>query len=149
MSEIQGSLVNFKVRVNGSGAPFKKMVCTEDTTFTITNGTSTRKTNCGPIAAVSVAEFNASGNAVFNFEPGGTEVSWDEVKAWQKAKTKLDFTYENDADVPAGITQGEAVSVLGSGYFTESAFTASAEDDGIGSFSWTFTGTGTLDSYAV
>lgn len=149
MAEIQGSLIQFKVRANGTGNPFKTLICTEDSQFHITNESSQRRTNCGIKTSIADPEFNASGNAVFDFEPGGTELSYDEVKEFQKSKTKLDFQYINDADVPNGITQGEAVSLLGSGFFTESTLQASAQSDGIGSFSWTFTGTGTLDSYDV
>jgi hypothetical protein len=147
MSEIQGSLINFKVRVNGTEDEFKTLVCTEDSQFQITNETSERRTNCGVKTSIADVTFNASGNAVHDYTPSATMVSYNEVKTYQKNKTKLDFTYENDADVPNGITEGEAVSITGSGYFTDSTFTGSAEADGIGSFSWTFSGTGTLDEF--
>lgn len=147
MAELQGSLIQFKVRENGTADPLKTLVCTEDTTFNITNEISKRRTNCGVKTGIADAEFTASGNAVYNYTPGGTEVSWDDIKEWQKSKTKLDFVYENDADSP--LAQGAALSAVGSGYFTETTFTGSAEADGIGSFSWTFEGTGTLDSFDV
>jgi hypothetical protein len=147
MPEIQGSLINFKVRVNGTNDAFRTMICTEDTTFNIDNETTERRTNCGIKQGIADPTFNATGNAVFDYGPDATEVSYDEVKEWQKAKTKLDFQYLNAADVAAGITEGEAISISGSGRFTSSSFNASAEADGVGSFSWTFTGSGTLDEY--
>lgn len=147
MSEIQGKLINLKVRVNGSGDPFKTLVCTEDSQFQITNETSERRTNCGLKTGISDPTFNASGNAVQNPTPTASEVSYFDVKAWQLAKTKLDFQYINEADTVNGIPAGDGVNNFGSGYFTDSTFTGSAEADGIGSFSWSFTGTGTLDQY--
>ena len=147
MAEISGSLINFRVRVNGSGDPFKTLVCTEDSQFQITNETSERRTNCGVITSIADVTFNASGNAVQNYTPTSEEVSYNDVKGWQKTKTKLDFEYINDADVPNSITEGAAVDIIGSGYFTDSTYTGSAEADGVGSFSWTFSGTGTLDEY--
>lgn len=147
MSEIQGKLINMKVRPNGTTEEFKTLVCTEDSSFTITNETTIRRTNCGPKAGISDPDFNASGNAVQNPEPTSSEVSYNDVKGWQITKTKLDFKYISDADVINGLSEGEGVNNFGSGYFTESTFTGSAEADGVGSFSWSFTGTGTLDEF--
>lgn len=147
MSEIQGKLINLKVRVNGSGAAFKTLVCTEDSQFQITNESNERRTNCGIKTSIAAPTFTASGNAVQNPTPTASEVSYDDVKAWQMSQTKLDFQYINDADPVNGIAAGAGVNNFGSGYFTDSTFTGSAQADGIGSFSWSFTGTGTLDQY--
>lgn len=147
MSRIQGKLINMKIRVNGTTDEFKTLVCTEDSQFQITNEISERRTNCGVITGVSDPTFNASGNAVQNPEPTASEVSYNDVKGWQKAQTKLDFQYISDADTVNGLAAGDGVNNFGSGYFTESTFTGSAEADGVGSFSWSFTGTGTLDEY--
>lgn len=147
MSEIQGRLINMKVRVSGTTDEFKTLVCTEDSQFQISNETSERRTNCGLKTGISDPTFNASGNAVQNPEPTTEEVSYNDVKGWQKTKTKLDFKYISDADSVNGLDEGEGVNNYGSGYFTESTFTGSAEADGVGSFSWTFTGTGILDEF--
>jgi hypothetical protein len=147
MAEVSGSLVNMRVRVSGTLNAFKTLVCTEDSQFQISNETTERRTNCGVKTGISDPTFNASGNAVQNPNPTSSEVSYNEVKAWQKSKTKLDFNYNNDADVHNGLDKGEGIQNYGSGYFTESTASASAEADGLLSFSWTFTGTGTLDNY--
>lgn len=144
---ISGDLINFKVRVNGTANPFKTVVCSENVSFEITNETSERRTNCGPITGISDPTFTASGSAVHELAPSATQVTWNDIKDWQKNKTKLDFTFENDADVAAGITQGEHVSVTGSGFFTQSSYNGSAEADGFGAFDWSFTGTGVLDEF--
>lgn len=146
MAEVKGKLINFKVRVNGTADDFKTLVCTEDSQFQITNETSERRTNCGIKTGVAVPTFNASGNAVQNATPTALEVSYNDVKAWQKDNVKLDFQYINDAD-PSGLGEGDGVNNFGSGYFTDSTFTGSAEADGVGAFSWSFTGTGTIDEY--
>lgn len=147
MSEIQGKLVNMRVRVNGTADAFKTLVCTEDSQFQITNETSERRTNCGIKTGISDPTFTASGNAVQNPEPTASEVSYNDVKGWQKTKAKLDFQYISDADTINGLAEGEGVNNFGSGYFTDSTFTGSAEADGVGSFSWSFSGTGNLDEY--
>jgi hypothetical protein len=147
MSQITGKLINMKVRVNGTTDEFKTLVCTEDSQFQITNETSERRTNCGVKVNLSDPTFNASGNALQNPTPTEEEVSYNDVKGWQKTKTKLDFQYISDADTANGLTEGQGVNNFGSGYFTESTFTGSAEADGVGSFSWSFTGTGTLDEF--
>lgn len=136
-----------KVRVNGTTDDFKTLVCTEDSQFQITNEISERRTNCGVITGVSDPTFNASGNAVQNPEPTTLEVSYNDVKGWQITQTKLDFKYISEADTANGLDEGEGVNNFGSGYFTESTFSGSAEADGVGSFSWSFTGTGTLDEF--
>lgn len=147
MSEISGSLINMKVRPNGTLDAFKTLVCTEDSQFQISNEISERRTNCGVKAGISDPTFNASGNAVQNPTPTASEVSYNDVKAWQISKQKLDFNYISEADVVNGFAEGDGVNTFGSGYFTESTFSGSAEADGMASFSWTFTGTGTIDEY--
>lgn len=133
--------------MNGSGDPFKTLVCTEDSQFRVTNETSERRTNCGVKTSIAIPTFNASGNAVQNPTPTSLEVSYNDVKDWQMTQTLLDFQYINDADTANNIPEGDGVNNFGSGYFTDSTFTGSAEADGVGSFSWTFTGTGNLDQY--
>lgn len=147
MSQITGKLINMRVRPNGTLEDFKTLVCTEDSQFQITNETNERRTNCGIKTSVADPTFSASGNAVQNPTPTALEVSYDDVKGWQKTQTKLDFQYISSADVPNGLAEGEGVNNFGSGYFTESTFQGSAEADGVGTFSWSFTGTGVLDEY--
>lgn len=147
MQTIAGRFINFRVRVNGSGAAFKQLVCTEDTQFPIDVEVSTRRTNCGPITNVAEPTFSVSGNAVHNLVPTASEVSYNDVVEWIKDGTKLDWNYYNEADTANSIAEGEAVSRSGSGFFTNVTYDASAEADGFGGFSFTFTGTGTLDEY--
>ena len=72
MSEISGKLINFKYRVPPE-TDWITIVCTEDSSFTITNDIATKETNCGIKAAPGIPQFNASGNAVQNVEPTALE----------------------------------------------------------------------------
>lgn len=145
--ETSGTLINMQVRPSGTADAFKTLVCTSDSSFSITNETAERRTNCGVKTSIADPTFSASGNAVQNVEPTTLEASYNDVKTWQKNKTKLDFNYISLADAANGLDLGDAVNNFGSGYFTESTYNASAEADGQPTFSWTFSGTGTLDVY--
>lgn len=145
-TNVQGTLVNFRYRSIGD-TNWITLVCTEDSQFQITNETSTRRTNCGVVKSVADADFSASGNAVQNATPTAFEASYQAVKALQMSKEKVQFSYISLADVAAGLTEGQGISNYGLGYFTDSVASASAEADGVLSFSWSFEGTGNLDSF--
>lgn len=145
--ELKGNLINFYVRVSGTDDPFRMGVCTQDTQFQITNEVTERRTNCGIKTGVAEPTFNASGNILINANPSASEFSYEDVKGWQKAQTKLDFWHRADADPGQGLGVGDGYNNFGSGFFTDSTMNASAEADGQASFSFTFTGTGTLDEY--
>jgi hypothetical protein len=146
--EVNGNLIVFKVRANGSGAAFKQLVCTDNVQFKLSSSITTKKTSCGIKTSVSDPTFEISGSGVFQIDPLATQVTWDDIVGWQKDNTKLDFQFVNLADVGAGLTEGEAVSELGSGYFNDSTFTGNAED-GFATFDFNFSGTGTLGSYDI
>lgn len=145
-TEVQGNLVNFRIREIGE-TDWRTLVCTLDSSFTITNEVNKRRTNCGITASVSDPDFSASGNAVHNAEPTAEELSYNDVKGFQKNKTKLEFSYISGADTGAGLAEGEGFHNYGRGYFTESTLTASAEGNESGSFSWSFEGIAFLDDF--
>lgn len=144
--QISGLLVNLEYREVGD-TDWIRLVCTSDSTFTITSDITKQKTNCGIIGAPGTPDFNASGNAVYNIDPGTGEASYNDVKELIKAGTQVQFRYINAADAPNSITLGQAFNNFGLGYFTELTATASAEDDGFGKFSWTLEGIGELDDF--
>lgn len=146
MSEIAGKLINFKYRVPPETG-WTTIVCTEDSSFTITNDIATKETNCGIKAAPGIPQFSASGNAVQNVEPTALEGNYQAIKALIKAGTKVQFQYISEADVAQGFTEGEAINNYGNGYFANLGAAAAATSDGFLTFSWEFTGTGTLDEY--
>jgi hypothetical protein len=144
MAEIKGKLLNFRVRENGTADAFQTVICTDNVSFSLSTEVNTRP-NCGPKTSIADPTFSATGNAVFDSSPGGTEVSWNDIKEWMKAGTKLDFQFYNAADVANGIVESALVDVEGSGYFSESELSGVPDD--MAEFSWTFTGTGILDEF--
>lgn len=146
MANITGTLVKFWVRDQGT-TQWREVVCLEDSTFTITNEVSKRRTNCGIKTSVADAEFTASGNAVSDNNPTSAQADYNYIKTRVKAKQIQEFRYYNDADSANGVSAGY-MNNFGDGYFTELGAAASAESDGLLTFSFTFEGTGTLDDYA-
>jgi len=145
--EIGGKFINLRVRENGSDAAFKTLVCTESSQFQITTEVTTKKTNCGPKTSVSDPDAVASGTAVQNIVPTGSEVSYQDVVQWIKDGQKLDYNYYNEEDTANGITEGEAIEHIGSGFFTEVTYNAAADPNEGATFDWTFTTTGVLGEY--
>ena len=146
MSEISGKLISFKYRVPPETG-WITIVCTEDSSFTITNDIATKETNCGIKAAPGIPQFSASGNAVQNVEPTALEGNYQAIKALIKAGTKVQFNYISEADAVQGFAEGEAIDNFGNGYFANLGAAAAAASDGFLTFSWEFTGVGTLDEY--
>lgn len=145
MAEVQGKLVNVRLRVAGTHGAFSKLVCLENTTFGITTDTTVRNTNCGPKTSVGVPNFTLTGSAVHNSVPSTLEISYAQMKTWIKNGTKLDFQHKSDAD--SINAYGVGVNNYGSAYITDLSETASADSDGIVSFDFTLTGTGTIDDF--
>lgn len=146
MSEIAGKLINFKYRVPPE-TDWTTIVCTEDSTFSITADIATKETNCGIKAKPGIPNFSASGNAVQNVEPTALEGNYQAIKALILAGTKVQFSYISEADIAAGFVEGEAIHNFGNGYFANVDAAAAASSDGFLTFSWGFTGVGTLDEY--
>lgn len=147
MAEISGDLIVIKVRPNLSGQAFKQIVCTDNVQLGITNDISTKKTSCGPKSAPARPTFELSGSGLFKTQQdqvSASEVSWDDIKEWQKQKQKMDFMFINNAN--SQYTAGAAVSEIGSAYFSNSTFTGNA-DEGFATFDFTLTGSGDLGSY--
>lgn len=144
--EINGSLVGLKYRVWPS-ATWLDIVCIEDSTFEITLDVTEKETNCGIKTNPGTPKFNAQVNAVQNANPTSTEADYKKIKELIKAKTKVQFLYQNAADVPNGVSDAEGIYNKGNGYFTSLSASAGAGADGILSYSLTLTGTGTLDDF--
>ncbi|MBL7739053.1 MAG: hypothetical protein JNK14_07530 [Chitinophagaceae bacterium] len=145
--EVGGKLVNFWYRRSGTSNPFKKIVCVEDSEFTITSELSKRRTNCGLKGVPSDPEFSASINAVQNINPGALEGNYEDIKSFITNKYKADFQYASDEDAANGVGYGDGIFNYGSGYFSELGAAASAESDGLLTFSVNFEGVGVLDVY--
>lgn len=145
--EVKGTLVNLEVRQSGTTNPFKILVCLESSTFTINSEIAKRRTNCGFKATAADPEFSATVDAVQNANPGASEVSYGDIKSFIKNKTKVDFRYASYADTGAGLGYGDGIYNFGSGYFSELGAAASAEPDGLLTYSVNLEGVGTLDVF--
>lgn len=145
--EVKGTLVNFEWRRSGTSNPFKKVVCTESSTFTINSEVAKRRTNCGQKGAATDPDFSWSIDAVQNANPGATESNYQDIKAEMIAKNKIDFRYASYADTGAGLGYGDGIYNFGSGYFSELGAAASAEADGLLTYTVTGEGVGVLDVF--
>lgn len=139
-TEIQGADVELLIREKNVGS-FKTMVC-EDTVFLdVTNDVSTQKTKCGVFKGIQVADFKLNGSAVFNAEPTGSELSYNEALAFQLGITKCEFILRNKAF--GAYSAGELVRMSGDCFFTSTQFDGS---NGVAAkFTWNLEGSGTLN----
>jgi hypothetical protein len=145
-AEVSGLLVNLWVRDQGLST-WRQVVCTKSSTFSLTSEVSKIKTNCGIKAKPGVLDFSATVDAVQNAEPTSTEASYAYIKERMRNRVMQEFKYQSAADAAEGLTEGEGIWNYGDGYFTSLEATASAEDDGILSFSTTLEGVGVIDSH--
>ena len=135
---LDGANVSFQVREADTGT-FKTMICEDALTFSVTNEiTQSRTKTCGVFKNPAAADFKANGSAVFATDPGGSEVTYDEVLGWQIAKTKVEFIILN-----TNSTTGDLIRMSGYAYFNQSDFTANEGD--VCKFTWSIEGTGTLN----
>jgi hypothetical protein len=145
-ADVSGLLVNLWVRDQGIST-WRQVVCTKSSTFSLTSELSKVRTNCGTKAKPSDPDFSASVDAVQNAEPTSTEASYAYIKERMRGKTIQEFKYQSAADVAEGLTEGEGIWNYGDGYFTSLEATASADGDGILSFTCTLEGVGLIDSH--
>lgn len=143
--KIPGSLMNLYLREPGD-TEWQVMVCTSQLDFQITAEVTKRRTNCGLQTSVNDPDFSLSGDGIHNADPTSTEISYAQMKAWIKAKQKLEFKYVNIVDAGLSLTEGEGVNNTGNLYFTDVSLTASQEE-GFVEFSFTGEGTGILDEF--
>lgn len=137
---IQGADIEFLVRKKNTG-DFKTLVCEESVVLDVTNDVTTTKTKCGTFKGVQTADFKLNGSAVFNATPTVSEVSYDDVLAWQLDLDEIEFIIRNVAIT--GFTAGQAIRMSGTGYFTSTNFNGSQGE--VSKFTWNIEGTGTLN----
>lgn len=145
-TQASGILVNAYVRDPGV-TQWRKIVCTTDSTFTISANVTKRETNCGIKAGVGRPQFSASGTAVQNPEPTSSEASYDYLKTRMKNRQYQEFKYQSDADSASGLTEGEAVYNYCDVFISNLEITANSEDGSVVEYSWEVEGYGTLDDF--
>lgn len=142
--EGQGTLVTMWVSETNSN--FKTIVCEDSSQSSTTANVNTTKTKCGSFTAVDTPETIISGSGIAGANLAANQVSFKQIEAWVRAKTKLYFIRRNEADSANNIEIGELVYLDGQGYFTEATET-SAEGDLV-KFNWSFATTGDVDNTA-
>jgi hypothetical protein len=136
---LQGADVEFMVREAGSSDVWRRMVCSIDDQFELTNETTETDTKCGTYIGIKPVKANISGNAVFNTEATGSEVSYEDVTNWQINNTPMEFIYRNEAYTSGSgstVAAGDVLYFTGAGYFSATMYNGT--NGQIGQFSWTF-----------
>lgn len=108
VTELQGAHVGVYIRSYGSTDVFKRIVCEETLTLDITNDIQTTKTKCNVFKGIDVTDWKINGTGVCNFNPGGTEISSDDLIDLQIARTKLEVFVQNEAFTEGGTAYGVA-----------------------------------------
>jgi hypothetical protein len=137
---IQGSDIELTIRQKNTGA-FKTMVCEETVFLDVTNDVNTTKTKCGVFKGIQTPDFKLNGTGTFNASPESTELSYDEVLAYQVDRTEVDWIIRNKAF--GAYTAGNLIRMSGTGYFVSTQFDGS--EGQVVKFSWNIEGTGTIN----
>lgn len=145
VTELQGSRVGVYIRDYGTTSAFKRIVCEETLTLDLSNDITTTKTKCGVFKGIDVTDWKLNGTGVCNFNPGGSEISSDDLIDKQLAKTKQEVYIQNESFVE-GITTydiGEVFKFGGQAYINSQQLTFGTSDPV--KFTWAMEGIGTPD----
>lgn len=146
VTELQGSRIGVYVRDYGSTDVFKRIVCEETVTLSLSNDVQTSKTKCGVFKGVDVTDWKLNGNGVANFNPSASEVSANDLQTLQIARTKQEVYIQNEA-FTEGVTSyavGEVFKFGGGAYLVAQDITAPSND--IVKFTWNMEGVGSPDT---
>lgn len=139
-TELQGSQIELLLREYNNGT-FDEMTCEKTVFLNVTNDVTKESTKCGQFKGIQVADFKLNGEAVFNTSPTSSEVSYDQVLAWQIDRTKVDWIIRNRT--ATGVVAGDVIRMSGSGYFVNTQFDGS--DGQVTKFTWEIEGVGTIN----
>lgn len=132
--------VKIKVQVREAGtSTWKRMTCELDSTEEMTNDVNEVTSKCGNHVTVQPIKENVSGNAVCNADPGVNEVSWNDVRDWQRGRDLLEMLIENEAFTAEDGTSYAEAEVLH--HFYVGKFVQSSGSGGVtgpAQFSWAF-----------
>jgi hypothetical protein len=138
-TEIQGIDDIFEVREVGE-EDWLRLVCEVDNSAEMDNEVSETDTKCGTFVGVKEMKGNFSGNAVSNATPTSSEASYEQVVAWQKATTLLEFRNYNAAF--GAIAESAAYHFEGQGRFTNTNKSSASGE--VVQFSWTLSPSGEI-----
>jgi hypothetical protein len=128
---IQGTEIQLFLRESGTSDAYQELVCFLSLPLALTSPVTKKKSSCGTHVATQDVEAEISGSAICNIAPGATEVSYDQMVAWQIAKTALDYKYVNKAGTINGVAyaEGDIINFTGSCKVGSSTFKADASTD--------------------
>lgn len=124
-----------------AGTTYKTLVCIKDWHVPVSTATTDTPTMCGTFVGLGDITFNPSGTAILDSAPSGTQVTYEDMLAWQMSKTLLKFKV---ADPASGGSAGTIFYLNGDCYVTETDVTFN--NGTLVEFSWTLKSSGILDN---
>lgn len=117
------------------------IVCEEDSNIDATANVSERKTKCGTFTGVDSPTFKIAGSGVAVGDLAATSASGQDIMKLVQSGANIFFLYQN---ATAGtIAAGEITYARGQGYFSKATITSNT-GDGVVTFDWEFTPSGTV-----
>lgn len=117
---LQFSEQSFEISTDG-GATYKPLVCLQSADAGLELPTTEEDTNCGSYTGLGVLKQSVSLECVCEAEPTASQVTWEDVAGYMKARTLLTYRYQNAAT--GSVTAGGAFYFQGEGYFTTGELT--------------------------
>src|SRR6187549_221824 len=138
MNTLQSSNLPIELSFD-NGLTFKQLVCLENYNIPVDTQVTETNTFCGNAVGLGVKKFTPSGSAVCELSPSGSQVTFEELLAAQMADTVLIFKVQ----YPSPGSTNTNIFMSGQCYVTNTTLQAQIND--VIKFSFTLTGSGTLD----
>ena len=117
-----GNLIKLYLRLNGSTASYKYVVCNEDLALNGTSDEVSRKTKCGTLKTAGTPEFEIPFSGVANFSNDADQLSHNELWNFFATGSTLDYVL-GDAS-----TSGTVLDFSGTCTITDLNISAPVDD---------------------
>lgn len=138
VTTLQSNLVPVALS-SDSGTTYKTVTCKKGWTFNHDTSTTVEETDCGSLTGLGSNTWSVDFEGVMNTSPASTELSAEDILGFASAQTSLLIKVQ----YPTSGSPGTDLYAQGAGYITNLRITNSVGS--LMSFSFTFSGTGTLD----
>jgi hypothetical protein len=139
MADIQS--VNYPIQLStDGGTTYRSLVCLENYDIPVERSITETETFCGKSVGLGSLSFNPSGSAVCKNAPDSDEITYKEMVAAEVDGTLVKFKISAPA---SGTEAGDDFYLAGDCYVTSTTLQFATNE--LVKFSWTLTGTGTLD----
>lgn len=135
---LQSNLVPIALS-SDSGSTYKNVVCKKGWTLNHDTGTTKEETDCGTLVGVGSNDWSFDFEGVMNTTPASTELSAEDILGFASAQTLLLIK----AQYPTSGSPGTDLYAQGQGYITNLKISNTVGS--LMQFTFTFSGTGTLD----